>query len=77
MMHQNDNWRTAAGKEVYNVDALRGLIALLVQKHGRGQGLVEYALIIVLISMASILILTTLGGSISSVFSTINTPLAA
>jgi pilus assembly protein Flp/PilA len=59
------------------VDALRRLFTLLVQEHGKGQGLVEYALIIVLISMASILILTTLGGSVSSVFSTINTTLAA
>jgi Flp pilus assembly pilin Flp len=76
-MHQNDIWRTAAGEEVCNVDALRRLIDLLVLKHGKGQGLVEYALIIVLISMASIFILTTLGGSVVSVFSTINTTMAA
>ena len=37
-----------------------------------GQGLVEYALIVVLISIVSILIMTTLGGSITSVFSTAN-----
>jgi Flp pilus assembly pilin Flp len=40
-----------------------------------GQGLVEYALIIVLVSMASTAILITLGTSISSVFSTANAAL--
>ena len=37
-----------------------------------GQGLVEYALIIVLISIVSIVIMTTLGTSITSVFSKAN-----
>jgi Flp pilus assembly pilin Flp len=49
----------------------------LVLKSGKGQGLVEYALLIVLISLVSITIMTTLGTSITSVFSTINSGLAA
>jgi pilus assembly protein Flp/PilA len=38
-----------------------------------GQGLVEYALIIVLVSIACILALSYLGISVSNVFSTITT----
>ncbi len=38
-------------------------------KHQEGQGLVEYALILVLISIAAILIMPTLGSTISGVFS--------
>ena len=37
-----------------------------------GQGLVEYALIIVLVSIAAIVALTALGGGVSGVFNTIN-----
>ena len=40
-----------------------------------GQGLVEYALIIVLIAVVSIAILSTLGTSVSSVFSRANAAL--
>ena len=40
-----------------------------------GQGLVEYALILVLIAIVVIGILTVLGGKVSSVFSTINSGL--
>ena len=36
-----------------------------------GQGMVEYALILVLVSIVVILILTTLGGTIKNVFSDI------
>lgn len=36
-----------------------------------GQGLVEYALILVLIAIVVIIILTTLGGVVSNVFSQI------
>jgi pilus assembly protein Flp/PilA len=38
-----------------------------------GQGLVEYALIIVLVSIACIIALSVLGVSVSNVFSTITT----
>jgi pilus assembly protein Flp/PilA len=37
-----------------------------------GQGLVEYALILVLIAIVVIAVLTTLGGKVSSTFNTIN-----
>ncbi len=40
-------------------------------KRQEGQGLVEYALILVLISIAAILIMPTLGSTISGVFSEI------
>jgi pilus assembly protein Flp/PilA len=56
---------------------LRFYLSGLAAKTGKGQGLVEYALIIVLISIVSIVIMTTLGGSISSVFSSANTALTA
>lgn len=37
----------------------------------RGQGLVEYALILVLVALVVILILATLGGTLQNVFSDI------
>ena len=40
-----------------------------------GQGLVEYALILVLISVVAIAIMTTVGGKVSGVFSSISTGL--
>jgi pilus assembly protein Flp/PilA len=42
-----------------------------------GQGLVEYALIIVLVSIVSIVMLTLLGQSISGVFESISGTLSA
>ena len=59
------------------VDILRYYLNLLAVKTGKGQGLVEYALIIVLISIVSIVIMTTLGTSITSVFSKANTSLVS
>ncbi|MCD4737692.1 MAG: Flp family type IVb pilin [Anaerolineae bacterium] len=41
-----------------------------------GQGLVEYALILVLIAVVVIIILTLLGGRVSSIFSTISDAMA-
>ena len=58
------------------LDILRHYLNLLALKTGKGQGLVEYALIIVLISIVAITIMTTLGASITSVFSQANSVLA-
>ena len=44
--------------------------------HEDGQGLVEYALILVLIAIVVIGILTVLGGKVSQVFSSINSGLS-
>jgi pilus assembly protein Flp/PilA len=59
------------------LDILRYYLNLLAVKTGKGQGLVEYALIIVLISIVAITIMTTLGTSITSVFSRANSSLTA
>jgi Flp pilus assembly pilin Flp len=58
------------------VDIVRYYLNLLASRTGKGQGLVEYALIIVLIALVSITILTTLGSSIVSVFSRVNSGMA-
>lgn len=58
-------------------DILRYYLTLLAAKTGRGQGLVEYALIIVLIAVVAVTIMTTLGGSVTSVFSRANSSLTA
>jgi pilus assembly protein Flp/PilA len=43
----------------------------------RGQGLVEYALILVLVSIASITLLTALGTDVAAVFEDVSTELGA
>jgi Flp pilus assembly pilin Flp len=59
------------------VQILDLFLNMLARKAGKGQGLVEYALIIVLISIVAITIMTTLGTSITSVFSMANSSLTA
>jgi pilus assembly protein Flp/PilA len=49
--------------------------AKLEQLKKKGQGLVEYALILVLIAIVVILILTFLGGQVNSTFSRISSGL--
>jgi pilus assembly protein Flp/PilA len=57
------------------IDFVRQYLEYLAIKHEQGQGLVEYALIVFLIAVVSIAILTTLGSSVSSVFSRANAAL--
>ncbi|MDB5098778.1 MAG: Flp/Fap pilin component [Cyanobacteria bacterium RYN_339] len=44
------------------------LISKLLRKDERGQGMVEYSLILALVSVAAIGTLTALGGNVTSVF---------
>ena len=48
-----------------------------LESNEEGQGLVEYALIIVLVSIAVMVILGTLGTQVGAVFTTISNKLAA
>lgn len=43
----------------------------------RGQGMVEYALILVLVAIVVIVVLSTLGHTVNNVYSNINTGLGA
>ena len=45
-------------------------------KDEQGQDIVEYSLLLVLIGAAAVFVLTTMGKSISDIFSKINTKLA-
>ena len=55
---------------------MRLYVALTALRNGEeGQAMVEYALILALVSVAAVAILTTLGGSVSSIFSEINADL--
>jgi|RhiMethySRZTD1v2_1073278.scaffolds.fasta_scaffold756965_2 pilus assembly protein Flp/PilA len=57
------------------LDLIAHYMRMLQLKREAGQGLVEYALIVVLIAVVSIAILTTLGTSVASVFSRANSAL--
>jgi Flp pilus assembly pilin Flp len=55
---------------------MRLYYALAALRNGEeGQAMVEYALILALVSVAAVAILTTLGHSVSSIFSEINADL--
>jgi pilus assembly protein Flp/PilA len=54
------------------VSALYGLYAPEAKEKLEGQGMVEYALILVLVSVVAIATLKLLGPQISSIFSTIS-----
>ena len=52
---------------------MRLYLALRAFRDGEeGQAMVEYALILALVSVAAVAILSTLGGSVSSIFSEVN-----
>ena len=54
---------------------LHAIVLRVSLRDEEGQGLVEYALILSLVSIATILILTALGGKIGVVFSSITSAL--
>jgi len=55
---------------------MRVYLALTALRDGEeGQAMVEYALILALVSVAAVAILSTLGGSVSSIFNEINNDL--
>jgi Flp pilus assembly pilin Flp len=55
---------------------MRLYLALTTLRNGEeGQAMVEYALILALVSVAAVAILSTLGSSVSSIFSEINADL--
>jgi pilus assembly protein Flp/PilA len=55
---------------------MRMYLALQALRTGEeGQAMVEYALILALVSVAAVAILSTLGNSVSSIFSEINADL--
>ncbi|RME11942.1 MAG: Flp family type IVb pilin [Ardenticatenia bacterium] len=60
---------------LYLYTYLNALLNELVAEREEGQGLVEYALIIVLVAIVVIAALTLLGGQISAVFSRISSTL--
>jgi Flp pilus assembly pilin Flp len=58
------------------IETVRFYLTHVVLKIGKGQGLVEYALLLVLIALASMAVLQALGTSVVSVFSQVNSGLA-
>jgi len=48
------------------------LAAQALRDREEGQAMVEYALILALVAVAAVTILTTLGGTVSKIFSSIN-----
>ena len=60
---------------VQYLSALYSLYVPEVKEEFEGQGMVEYGLILVLVSVVVITILTTMGGTLNTVFTTVNTAL--
>ena len=48
-----------------------------LKQHEEGQGLIEYALIVLLIAIVVIVVLTAVGGQINGVFNTISSKLGS
>ena len=59
----------------FTISQIRSMIPVVV-KSEKGQGLVEYALILVLVSIAVIVLLGLLGGQLNNVFNGITAELA-
>ena len=58
-------------------EVMTQLMAYLQAYKQRGQGLVEYALVLVLISIVAIAVMTTVGGNINTIFQTASNALVA
>jgi Flp pilus assembly pilin Flp len=58
------------------LEIVRHYLTHVTLKIGKGQGLVEYALLLVLIALASMAVLQALGTSVVSVFSKVNSGMA-
>jgi pilus assembly protein Flp/PilA len=59
--------------EIAKLIPMRVYLAFQDLRNGEsGQAMVEYALILALVSVAAVAVLTLLGGSVSSIFSEIN-----
>ena len=56
-------------------EAARGRVARGISRREEGQGMVEYALILVLIGVVVVLILSTVGKQVKNVFSNISSGL--
>jgi Flp pilus assembly pilin Flp len=73
--------RTCSEKEIGNVEKLNSLVARswlaisAMRDREEGQALVEYALLLSLIAVASIGILQAVGLSVASIFSSVNNQL--
>jgi pilus assembly protein Flp/PilA len=53
------------------------ILSKLIRKDERGQGMVEYSLILALVSVAAIGTLTALGGNVKSVFTSSSTAMTS
>jgi pilus assembly protein Flp/PilA len=72
---RNHNYPWFQGGGIYMLNELSARIitwAMAARDDESGQGLVEYALILVLVSIAAIGTLTILGGDVSDVFTTVS-----
>lgn len=58
-------------------EVMTQLMTYLQAYKQRGQGLVEYALVLVLISIVAIAVMTTVGGNINTIFQTASNALVA
>ena len=65
------NCSTCDTQDIILRSAVKGKIEMLTFKNQKGQGLVEYALILVLVAIVVIVILSLLGPAVGNVFSQI------